>query len=118
MCVIVAGLLLGVNNTLVTEAVMKVAPVERPIASAGYSFLRFVGGAIAPWLAGHLSDEFNDHIPYVIGAVGVAIALVVLHLGRGSLAAVDAPEPDPAAETTEGPRACCSPSTAHRSRSR
>ena len=92
--VVVSGLLLGVNNTLVTEAVMKVSPVERPVASAGYSFLRFIGGAIAPWLAGHLSDEFNDHIPYIIGAVGVVIAIVVLHLGRASLASVDAPEPD------------------------
>lgn len=90
--VIVSGLLLGINNTLVTEAVMKVSPVERPVASAGYSFLRFIGGALAPWLAGHLSDEFNDHVPYVMGALGVALALVVISVGRHHLTIVDGSE--------------------------
>ena len=46
--VIVAGAFLGVINTVLTEAVMKIAPVERPIASSSYSFVRFAGGAIAP----------------------------------------------------------------------
>jgi MFS family permease len=47
--VVLAGAFLGVNNTLITETVMKAAPVERPVASAAYSFVRFSGGAIAPW---------------------------------------------------------------------
>jgi MFS family permease len=97
--VVVSGALLGVNNTLVTEAVMKVSPVERPVASAGYSFLRFIGGAIAPWLAGTLSDRYNDHVPYVVGTVGVLIALLVLYLGRASLAGLDRAE-QPAPEET------------------
>ena len=46
--IVVAGAFLGVNNTLITEAVMGAAPVERPVASAAYSFVRFSGGAIAP----------------------------------------------------------------------
>src|SRR3954453_5529106 len=50
--VIVAGAFSGIVNTVLTEAVMKVAPVERPTASASYSFMRFTGGAVAPWLAG------------------------------------------------------------------
>ena len=45
--VIVAGAFLGVINTVLTEAVMKVSPVERPVASSAYSFLRFAGGAVA-----------------------------------------------------------------------
>ena len=36
---------------------MKVAPVERPVASAAYSFVRFSGGAIAPFLAGKLAEH-------------------------------------------------------------
>lgn len=91
--VVVSGLLLGVNNTLVTEAVMKVSPVSRPVASAGYSFLRFIGGAIAPWLAGHLSDQYGDRVPYLMGAVGVLAALLVFTSGRRLLATVDAPVP-------------------------
>ena len=47
-CVVVSGAFLGVNNTLVTETVMKAAPVERGVASAAYSFVRFGGGAVLP----------------------------------------------------------------------
>lgn len=103
--VIASGALLGVNNTLVTEAVMKVSPVERPVASAGYSFLRFIGGAIAPWLAGVLSDDYNDHVPYVVGTIGVLLALVTLYLGRGALRGLDVEPGSPAVE----PSAAVSP---------
>jgi cyanate permease len=50
-CVVVSGLFIGINNTLITETVMKAAPVERGVASAAYSFVRFSGAAVAPWLA-------------------------------------------------------------------
>src|SRR5699024_4485727 len=53
-CIIVAGLALGIINTLVTETVMSAAPVQRGVASAAYSFVRFSGAAVAPWLAGKL----------------------------------------------------------------
>ena len=46
-CVVVAGLFIGINNTLITETVMKAAPVERGVASAAYSFVRFSGAALA-----------------------------------------------------------------------
>jgi len=51
IAVILSGAFLGVNNTLVTTAVMEVSPVERPVASAAYSFVRFIGGAIARAIA-------------------------------------------------------------------
>jgi MFS transporter, ACDE family, multidrug resistance protein len=91
VCVIVAGAFLGVNNTLVTTAVMEVAPVERPIASAAYSFVRFIGGAIAPYLAGKLAERYSPHIPFYVGAGAVCLSLVVLYSGRHLLAAVDRP---------------------------
>src|SRR5919199_6459676 len=47
-CVIIAGAFIGVNNTLVTTAVMSIAPVERPVASATYGFVRFIGGGPPP----------------------------------------------------------------------
>lgn len=83
VCVIVAGAFLGVNNTLVTTAVMEVAPVERPIASAAYSFVRFVGGAIAPWLAGKLAEWYSPHIPFYVGAGAVCLSILVLFSGSG-----------------------------------
>lgn len=75
---IVAGLWIGVNNTLITETVMKAAPVERGVASAAYSFVRFSGAALAPWLAGALGERVSVHLPYWVGAGAVLIGAVVL----------------------------------------
>jgi predicted MFS family arabinose efflux permease len=94
-CVVVAGLFIGVNNTLITETVMKAAPVERGVASAAYSFLRFGGAAVAPWLAGVLGEELNAHVPFWVGAAAVLLGAVVLFSTRGHLAGVDAPESEP-----------------------
>ncbi|HET8614139.1 MAG TPA: MFS transporter [Actinomycetales bacterium] len=95
VCVVVAGLFLGINNTLVTEAVMLAAPVERGTASAAYSFVRFSGGAVAPWLAGKLGESINDHVPFWVGAAATVLAVVVLSTGRRVLAHIDADEPAP-----------------------
>ena len=56
---IVSGAFLGIVNTVLTEAVMAAAVVERPIASSAYSFVRFTGGAIAPFLAGKLAEHVS-----------------------------------------------------------
>src|SRR5205085_5901916 len=83
--IIVAGAFLGINNTLITEAVMGSAPVERPVASAAYSFVRFSGGAVAPWLAGKLGENVSVHAPFWMGAVAVGLAVLVLFIGRHTL---------------------------------
>lgn len=88
IAIIVAGGFLGVNNTLVTTAVMQAAPVERPIASAAYSFVRFGGGAVAPWLAGQLAAWFSPHVPFYVGAAAVASGIAVLYSGRHFLRTV------------------------------
>ncbi|HLN76431.1 MAG TPA: MFS transporter [Nocardioidaceae bacterium] len=80
--IIVAGAFLGINNTLITEAVMGAAPVERPVASAAYSFVRFSGGAVAPWLAGRLGEDVSVHAPFWMGAGVVLVAVLVLTVGR------------------------------------
>jgi MFS family permease len=88
-CVVIAGLFIGVNNTLITETVMKAAPVERGVASAAYSFLRFGGGAVAPWLAGVLGERFNAHLPFWVGASAVLLGAGVLLVTRPYLAHID-----------------------------
>ncbi|AWT55304.1 MFS transporter [Mycolicibacterium smegmatis] len=90
--VVVAGLWCGINNTLITETVMKAAPVERGVASAAYSFMRFCGAAVAPWLAGVLGEEISVHLPYWVGAAAVAAGAAVLFAVRSHLAGVDAEE--------------------------
>ncbi len=91
-CVVVAGLFIGINNTLITETVMKAAPVERGVASAAYSFVRFSGAALAPWLAGVLGERVNVHVPYWVGAAAVLLGAVVLALSRSHLTGIDADE--------------------------
>ena len=91
-CVVIAGLWIGINNTLITETVMNSAPVERGVASAAYSFMRFGGAAVAPWLAGVLGERINAHVPFWVGAGAVLLAAVVLYATRGYLTGVDAPE--------------------------
>ncbi|MCC2685418.1 MAG: transporter [Paenibacillaceae bacterium] len=87
--VIFAGALLGNNNTLITTAVMNAAPIERSTASAAYSFLRFIGGAIAPYLAGKLAEVFNPHVPFIVGAVFVMISVVFIAVNRKHVNHVD-----------------------------
>jgi MFS transporter, ACDE family, multidrug resistance protein len=92
--VIVAGAFLGVVNTVLTEMVMQVAPVERPVASAAYSFVRFTGGAVAPFLAGKLAEHIGTDVPFFVGAAAVAVAVGVLAAGLVHLrAALHAPAP-------------------------
>jgi MFS transporter, ACDE family, multidrug resistance protein len=78
VCVIASGAFLGLNNTLVTETVMTVAPVPRPVASASYSFVRFFGGGVAPYVAGKLAARYNDHLPFFEGACAVLLGVFVL----------------------------------------
>lgn len=86
--VIAAGAVLGVVNTVLTEAVMRVAPVERPIASSAYSFVRFAGGAVAPWLAGKLAEWVAPDTPFFVGAAAVLVALAIVIAGRRHFAEV------------------------------
>ncbi len=89
VCVIVAGAFLGINNTLITTAVMESAPVERSTASAAYSFVRFMGGAVSPFLAGKLAEWFSAEMPFYFGAVMVVIGVFALLLRRRHLSHID-----------------------------
>jgi nucleotide-binding universal stress UspA family protein len=85
VAVIFAGTLLGIVNTLMTQLVMETAPVARPVASASYSFVRFCGGAIAPFVAGKLAEHVSVGSPFYLGAGMTAIAVGVLWFYRGAL---------------------------------
>jgi MFS transporter, ACDE family, multidrug resistance protein len=85
VCIIAAGAFLGVTNTLVTEAVMGAAPVERPVASAAYSFVRFTGGALGPFVALKLAEHVGVHAPFWFGACAVAIGVVIVAAGSGTI---------------------------------
>ena len=83
--VILSGIVCGVNNTVTTQAVMTVSPVERPVASAAYSFVRFIGGGLAPYVAGRLVLAINIHFPFYLGAVVIVLGIVILATAHGLL---------------------------------
>jgi len=76
--VIVSGIFIGINNTVTTQAVMTVSPVERPVASAAYSFVRFIGGGLAPYVAGRLVIALNIHVPFYIASGAILLGIVIL----------------------------------------
>ncbi len=100
VCVVVSGTFLGVANTLVTQIVMESAPVQRPVASAAYSFVRFCGGAIAPFVAGKLGEHVSVAAPFYLGAAMTAIAIGLTWFYRSALVPVEQPQllsaPEPA----------------------
>jgi MFS transporter, ACDE family, multidrug resistance protein len=83
--VVISGALLGIVNTVLTEAVMAAAVVERSVASAAYSFVRFTGGAIAPWIAGKLGEHVSAAAPMYVGGAMVTLSVVALVLSRHHL---------------------------------
>src|SRR5215469_3668877 len=83
--VIASGIFIGVNNTITTQAVMTIAPVERPVASAAYSFVRFIGGGLAPYVAGRLVVALNIHVPFFIGAAVIVAGIVILSTAHSLL---------------------------------
>ena len=85
--VIVSGAFIGINNTVTTQAVMTVAPVERPVASAAYGFVRFIGAGLAPYVAGRLAAAYNVHLPFYIGAGVVVVGIIILSTGQRLLSA-------------------------------
>ncbi|WAL39306.1 MFS transporter [Brevibacterium sp. BRM-1] len=89
VCVVLAGLPLGIVNTAMTETVMEASELPRPVASATYSGVRFFGGALSPLVAGQVALA-GAGMPYLLGAATVLIAAVVLVCCRRFVARVDA----------------------------
>ncbi|MFJ8806652.1 MFS transporter [Streptomyces sp. NPDC102490] len=101
VAVIVSGAFIGINNTLTTQAVMLVSPVERPVASSAYGFLRFIGGGLAPYVAGKLADATDLSVPFYLGAATFLLAVPILAGGHRLLrqAEADTGEGEPVTPT-------------------
>ncbi|GAA0909782.1 MFS transporter [Virgisporangium aurantiacum] len=100
--VIVSGAFIGTNNTLTTQAVMLVSPLDRPVASSAYGFVRFIGGGLAPYAAGKIAESTSLSVPFWIGGATFLAAIGVLATGHSMLRAAEQrpakePVPEPAA---------------------
>src|SRR6476646_11240636 len=83
--VIISGIFIGVNNTVTTQAVMTVSPVEKPVASASYGFVRFIGGGLAPYVAGRLVLAVDIHFPFYIAVGALLAGIAILTTAHGLL---------------------------------
>ncbi|WP_075296202.1 MULTISPECIES: MFS transporter [unclassified Pseudonocardia] len=90
VAVILSGIVVGLNNTLVTTAVMSISPVPRPTASATYGFVRFIGGGLAPLAAGLMAGAVGASVPFLIAAVVVLAGAALLSTIHRELEAADA----------------------------
>jgi nucleotide-binding universal stress UspA family protein len=92
VAVIVSGACIGINNTLTTQAVMLVSPVERPVASSAYGFVRIIGGGLAPYVAGKIADATSLSVPFYIGGATFLLGIIVLSTGHRLLVEAEQPE--------------------------
>ncbi|MGN6378717.1 MAG: MFS transporter [Gaiellales bacterium] len=99
--VIVAGLFLGIVNTVLTEKVMDIGADNRAATSSAYSFVRFAGGGIAPFLAGKMAEHVSVQLPFYVGAVSVAMAVAFLYSNRRHLSETHVHHPLADAATAE-----------------
>lgn len=81
VAVILSGLTSGLLNTLFTGSAMSISTAPRPVASAGYNFCRWLGGAVAATLVGHVAEWLGfKQAPFAIGAALCVIAALLLTL--------------------------------------
>ncbi|MFG2600899.1 MFS transporter [Streptomyces sp. NPDC048462] len=101
VCTIVSGAFIGMNNTVYTELALGVSDAPRPVASAGYNFVRWFAAAAAPFLAPKIEEWSNIHIPFVVAAVAAVIGAVVVWVRRSALTH-EAEELEPKHATEDG----------------
>ncbi|MFJ8585005.1 MFS transporter [Streptomyces sp. NPDC093595] len=97
VCTVLSGAFIGMNNTVFTELALGVSDAPRPVASAGYNFVRWFAAAAAPWLAPRIEEWSDVRMPFAVaGLAALAGALVVL-VRRRSLTreAQEHPRPQP-----------------------
>ncbi len=82
---VLSGIPIGLNNTVFTESAMEVSDAPRPVASAGYNFVRWMGGALAPFIATKLGEEIGVAVPYALGAACCFVGMAILYVRRHHL---------------------------------
>ncbi|MEU9500817.1 MFS transporter [Streptomyces sp. NPDC048196] len=85
VCTVLSGAFIGVNNTVYTELALGVSDAPRPVASAGYNFVRWFAAAAAPYFAPKIEEWSNPHIPFVVAAVTALLGALVVVVRRRAL---------------------------------
>ncbi|MFI8851510.1 MFS transporter [Streptomyces sp. 891-h] len=84
-CTVVSGAFIGLNNTVYTELALGVSDAPRPVASAGYNFVRWFAAAAAPFLAPKIEEWTDIHVPFLVAALAALVGAGVVAARRGAL---------------------------------
>lgn len=98
--VIIAGFFQGLVNTLLTTVAMENKTIERNVASSAYSFIRFTGGAIAPFVAGKIAEKWSAHWTFYFA--GLMILIGILFVLRNQQYFITAEEEEKEIEMIDG----------------
>ncbi len=79
---IVAGFFQGIINTLMTTVAMEIPDIPRNIASSSYSFIRFFGGSLAPFIAGRIAERYSGAHAFYFASFMVFLGIVLLIVYR------------------------------------
>ncbi len=101
VCTVLSGALIGVNNTVYTELALGVSDAPRPVASAGYNFVRWFAAAAAPYFAPKIEEWSDVHMPFTVAAVTAVLGALVVLVRRRALTA-EAEELRPGHATEDG----------------
>ncbi|MFE3603983.1 MFS transporter [Streptomyces sp. NPDC059096] len=82
---VVSGAFIGLNNTVFTELALGVSDAPRPVASAGYNFVRWFAAAAAPFLAPKIEEWSDIHVPFLVAAGAAVVGAVVVGVRRTAL---------------------------------
>ncbi|MFH9724023.1 MFS transporter [Streptomyces sp. NPDC017254] len=85
VCTVLSGAFIGVNNTVFTELALGVSDAPRPVASAGYNFVRWFAAAAAPYLAPKIEEWSDVHMPFVVAGAAALIGAAIVRVRRTSL---------------------------------
>ena len=102
--VVLSGALMGINNTVYTEMALEVSHAPRPVASAGYNFVRWFAGVIAPYAAPKIAELAGPQTTFTVSALSALVAMAILFARRDTLGRFgrSAPIPPTAIEVAEG----------------
>ncbi|MEU0374331.1 MFS transporter [Streptomyces sp. NPDC006283] len=82
---VASGAFIGLNNTVYTELALGVSDAPRPVASAGYNFVRWFAAAAAPFLAPKIEEWTDIRIPFVVAAAAAVVGAGIVWVKRTSL---------------------------------
>ncbi|MER7945847.1 MFS transporter [Streptomyces sp. NPDC096079] len=85
VCTVLSGAFIGVNNTVFTELALGVSNAPRPVASAGYNFVRWFAAAAAPYFAPKIEAWSDVHMPFVVAGVAAVIGAAIVRVRRTAL---------------------------------